>query len=260
MGAPRANSTTASAHTPLFFSLPPSSCVYRSLITHSASVSLFLFVIFRYFFPVISCASSSSFPFCCRSVVLRPYLRVPWHSCVAIFLFVVVLFSTLLCISHYYSYPLLLCFFLPWNYCRENGDFTSGRVLFLDQIFLGRPVPRERESLPALLTSSNKKIHILQHVYKPLSSLYVCVSVFLWPLGVYVEWDVTGSLPCSTHKSNSTCFFLLLVWHDAPGCPRYTLQHYRVCVWYTQALVLDRPYMPPSNPSCTHTHLKAKED
>lgn len=158
---------------------------------------------------------------------------------------------------HILSYS--VSFYLE-NYCRENGDFTSGRVLFLDQIFLGRPVPRERESLPALLTSSNKKIHILEHVYKPLSSLYVCVSVFLWPLGVCVEWDVTGSLPCSTHKSNSTCFFLLLVWHDAPGCPRYTLQHYRVCVWYTQALVLDRPYMPPSNPSCTHTHLKAKED
>lgn len=178
------------------------------------------------------------------------------------FLFVVVLFSTLLCISHYYSYPHLLCFFLPWKWLQENGGFTSGRVLFLDQILLNGPVPREREILPALLTSSNKK-YTFSNMYTNLFSLYVCVSVFLWPLGVCVEWDVTGRLPCSTHKSNSTCFFsfLGLTW-----CPRLPTLHTpalpqnRVCVWYTQALVLDRPYMPPSNPSCTHTHLKAKED
>lgn len=101
MGAPRANSTTA--HTPLFFSLPPSSCVYRSVIMHSPSVSLsldlFLFVIFWYFFPLISCASSSSFPFCCRSVVLRLYLRVPWHSCVAIF-FLLLFYFPHYCVFH----------------------------------------------------------------------------------------------------------------------------------------------------------------
>lgn len=93
-------------------------------------------------------------------------------------------------------------------------------------------------------------------MYIKLFSLYVCVSVFLWPLGVCVEWDVTGRLPCSTHKSNSTFFSSLgLTW-----CPRLPTLHTPaqpqncVCVWYTQALVLDRPYMPPSNPACTHIY------
>lgn len=162
------------------FSLPPSSCVYHSVITHSPSNCLFfLFVIFQYFSFLISWASSSSFPFCCRSVVLRPFLGVSWHPHVMIF-FLLLFYFPHCCVFHitihilYYSVS-----FLPWKWWQENGGFTSGRVLFLDQILHSHnPVLRERESLPALLTSRNKT-HILEHVYKPLFSLCVCECVSL---------------------------------------------------------------------------------
>ncbi len=228
MGAPRANSTTASAHTPLFcFSLPPSSCVYRSVITHSPSNCLFLFFICDISVFLFSHLMSVFFlfPFCCRSVVLRPFLRVSWHPHVTIF-FLLLFYFPHCCVFHitihilYYSVS-----FLPWKWWQENGGFTSGRVLFLDQILHSHsPVLRERESLLPSWHPVTK--YTFSNMYTNLFSLYVCLSVFLWPLGVCVEWDVTGRLPCSTHKSNSIFFFLPSVWHDAPGCPRYTLQHY----------------------------------
>ncbi len=183
MGAPRANSTTASAHTPLFLFLSPSIFMCLSFCHHAFSfqlfLSLFLFVIFRYFSSLTSWASSSSFPFCCRSVILCPFLRVSWHPHVTI-LFLLLFYFPHCCVFHitinklHYS-----VYFLPWKWWQENGGFTSGRVLFLDQILHSHsPVLREWVSLPALLTSRNKT-HILEHVYKPLFSLYVCEFVSL---------------------------------------------------------------------------------
>lgn len=194
MGAPRANSTTASAHTLSFcFSLPPSSCVYRSVIMHSPSNRLFFYL--WYFGISLLSSGERLFPLFPSVVVLSfsAPSSVSWHPHVTI-LFLLLFYFPHCCVFHITIHKLYYSvYFLPWKWWQENGGFTSGRVLFLDQILHSHsPVLREWVSLPALLTSRNKT-HCLEHVYKPLFSLYVCEFVYLAfgsLCGVRCNWKV----------------------------------------------------------------------
>ncbi len=217
-------------------------------------LSLFLFVIFWNFSSLISWASSSSFPFCCRSVI-PPLPQSLLASARYDLIFVVVLFSTLLCVSHYYSLAPLFCLFFTLKMMAGKWRlyFRKGIIFRPDFALTVLCWESEWVCLPYWHPVTK---HTFSNMYTNLFSLYMCVSLFFWPMGVCVEWDVTGRLPCYTHKSNSIFFF----FHRSdmmPQADHYTLQHFHRTVYVcgTQALVLDRPYMPPSNPPCTHTHI-----
>jgi len=186
-----------------------SSCVYHFVIMHSPSNCFFLF--FYLWYSGISRLSPRErllplFPSVVALSFSAPSSESPGIRTLRFYFCCCSIFHTVVCFTLLFISSIILFIFYLENDGRKMAALLPVGYYFQTR-FCTHTVLCWESELVCLPYWHPVTKHTFSNMYTNLFSLYMCVSLFLWPMGVCVEWDVTGRLPCYTHKSNSIFFF-----------------------------------------------------